>query len=122
MRPNLHEVLHRRLHITFALCGTLLILTLLLSGFSFVYIGIGVVVGLVDAVISIDELTGGKILSVFSLPLLIAGGFVAEIISNNASIGLGMQYMFVVFCVNLIVTLIFRGQIERFVARRRSTS
>jgi hypothetical protein len=103
-----------------AICGTLLLLTFLWARFSVVFVGIGIVVGLLDAVISADELTGGKILSVFSLPLLIVGGFVAEIISDTrASIGLTLQYMFVVFCVDMIVVLLFRRQIERFVAGRR---
>ena|ERR1043166_10206496 len=121
MRPNLHDILHRRLYITLAACGTLLILTLLFTRFSFVYFAVGVAVGLVDSVISIDELTGGKMLSVFSLPLLIGGGFVAELISKtDASFGLAMQYMLFVFCVDLLISLLFRRQIERFVARRRS--
>jgi hypothetical protein len=103
-----------------AVCGTLLILTLLLARFSFVFFGIGIVVGLLDAVISADELTGGKVLSVFSLPLLIAGGFVAEIISDTrASVGLTLQYLLVAFCVDMIFVLLFRRQIERFVAARR---
>ncbi len=120
MRPNLHNVLHRRLPITLAVCGTLLILTLLFARFSFVYFAVGVAVGLVDAVISADELTGGKLLSVFSLPLLIVGGIIAEIISETrASFGLTMQYILVAFCLDMIIVLLFRGHIERFVARRR---
>ena len=123
MRPNLHDILHRRLYITLTLCVTLLIVTLLFSGFSIIFCAVGVGVGLVDSVIEIDELTGGKMLSPFSLPLLFAGGFIAALISNAwPSFGLEMQYMLVVFCVDLIVTLIFRGPIERFVARRRSVS
>jgi len=110
MRPNLHDILHRRLYITLTLCVTLLIITLLFSGFSIVFCAIGVGVGLVDSVIQIDELTGGKMLSPFSLPLLFAGGFIAALISNGwPSFGLEMQYTLVVFCVDLIVTLIFRG-------------
>jgi len=102
------------------ICGTLLLLTLILSRFSYVFVGIGIVVGLLDAVISADELTGGKILSVFSFPLLIAGGIVAEIISDTrASFGLYTQYMLVVFCIDMTVILLFRRQIERFVAARR---
>jgi hypothetical protein len=121
MRPNLHDILHRRLYVTLTICVMLLILTLLFSRFSFVYISVGLAVGLVDAVISIDELTGGKILSAFSILILIVGGFIAEILSNtDASFGLAMQYMLVVFCVDLLVCLLFRRQIERFVARRRS--
>lgn len=123
MRPNLHDILHRRLYITLTVCVTLFIATLLFSGFSFIFCAVGVGVGLVDSVIEIDELTGGKMLSPFSLPLLFAGGFIATIISNTwPSFGLEMQYMLVVFCVDCIVTLIFRGPIERFVARRRSVS
>jgi hypothetical protein len=121
MRPNLHDILHRRLYITLGLCVTLLIVTLLSSGFSIVYCAIGVAVGLVDSVIEIDELTGGKIFSAFSLPLLFAGGFVAALVSKTGpTFGLEMQYMLVVFCVDMLVTLFFRGPIERFVARRRS--
>ena len=68
MRPNLHSALHKRIPIMLVICGTLLLLTLILSRFSYVFVGIGIVVGLLDAVISADELTGGKILSVFSFP------------------------------------------------------
>jgi len=120
MRPNLHSALHKRIPIMLVICGTLLLLTLILSRFSYVFVGIGIVVGLLDAVISADELTGGKILSVFSFPLLIAGGIVAEIISDmRGSFGLYTQYMLVVFCIDMTVILLFRRQIERFVAARR---
>src|SRR5437016_2461297 len=46
MRPNLHDILHRRLYVTLTLCVMLLILTLLFSRFSFVYISVGLAVGL----------------------------------------------------------------------------
>jgi hypothetical protein len=120
MRPNLHNVLHKRIPILLSVCVALLLLTLVSARVSFIYLAVRVIVGLLDAVISADELTGGKFLSVFSLPLLIIGGFVAEIISDTrASFGLTMQYMLVVFCVDMTIVLLFRGHIERFVARRR---
>lgn|ERR1043166_365540 len=120
MRPNLHEVLHRRSPLVLAVCGTLLILTLLLARFSFVFFGIGIAVGLLYGVISADELTGGKVLSLFSVPLLIVGRIVAEIVSGTrASVGLTLQYMLVAFCVDMMIVLLFRRQIERFVATRR---
>ena len=120
MRPNLHNVLHKRIPILLTVCGALLVLTLISARISFVYLTVGVVVGLLDAVISADELTGGKYLSVFSLPLLVIGGIVAEVISDiHASFGLTMQYMLVVFCVDMTIVLLFRRQIERFVTQRR---
>jgi hypothetical protein len=120
MRPNLHDVLHKRIPIVLTVCAALLLLTLVSARVSFIYLGVGIVVGLLDAVISADELTGGKLLSVFSVPLLIVGAFIAEIISDTrASFALYTQYMLVVFCVDMIIVLLFRRHIERFVARRR---
>ena len=76
--------------------------------------------GLLYGVISADELTGGKVLSLFSVPLLIVGRIVAEIVSGTrASVGLTLQYMLVAFCVDMMIVLLFRRQIERFVATRR---
>ncbi len=54
---------------------------------------------------------------------LIFGGIVAEIISDTrASVGLAFQYILIAFCVDMIIVLLFRRQIERFVARRRPVS
>jgi hypothetical protein len=78
-------------------------------------------VGLLDAVISIDELTGGKMLSWLSLPLLMVGQIIAAYIAGLSldSFGLIIQFFLVVCCVELIIVMVFRSRIERFVTARR---
>ena len=121
MRPNLHDVLYRRTNIILAVCGPLLLLTFLIVRFSFVYVLISLAVGLLDGMISIDEITGGKMLSWLSLPLLIAGQIVAAYIAglNADSFGLIIQFFLVVCCVELIIVMVFRSRLERFVTARR---
>jgi hypothetical protein len=102
-------------------CGPLLLLTFLFVRFSFVYLALSTAVGLLDAVISVDELTGGKMLSWLSLPLLMAGQIIAAYIAglNADSFGLIIQFFLVVCCVELIIVMVFRARIERFVTAKR---
>jgi hypothetical protein len=78
-------------------------------------------VGLFDAIISVDELTGGKTLSWLSLPLLMAGQIIAAYIAglNANSFGLIIQFFLVVCCVELVIVMVFRARIERFVTAKR---
>ena len=121
MRPNIHNVLYRRAPVTLAVFGSIFILTLPFVPFSLVYLSIAIGVGLLDSIISIDELTGGKMLSWFSVPLLLIGQIAAAYVAglNENSLRLMLQFIVLVFCIELVVTLIFRRRIERFVTAKR---
>ena len=104
-----------------AVSAPLLALTFVWVRFSWVYLVIATTVGLVDAVISIDEITGGKMLSWLSLPLLMVGQIVAAYNAglNLDSLGLMVQFFLVVCCVELVLVMALRARIERFVTAKR---
>jgi hypothetical protein len=123
MKPNLHDVLYRRSPAMLVICASVLALTLLLVRFSFVYLLVSLGFGLIDAIISIDELTGGKMLSWVSVPLLMVGQVIATYLAfpdlRNESLALVIQFFALVCCVELVIVLLFRRRIERFVTGNR---
>jgi hypothetical protein len=124
MKPrkiSLHKFLYARAPLALSICAPLFLLTLFFTPFSALYLTITAVVGLILSVISIDELTGGRTLSWLDYPILLVGGYVAEIVSfrttNGAWLALVIQYLLLVFSVELAVIIIFRQRIERFCRR-----
>jgi hypothetical protein len=76
---------------------------------------------LLDAGISVNELAGGKFLSWFSLPLFLVGQFVAAYLAAAPanSFGFTTQYLLVIVCIDMIIVILFRARIERFVTTRQ---
>jgi hypothetical protein len=124
MRPrklSLHRFLFVRAPLALAICASLFLLTLFFTPLSALYLAITATVGLILSVISIDELTEGRTLSWLDYPLLLIGGYAAEIVSfrdtHGVWLALVIQYLLLVFSVELAVIIIFRQKIERFCRR-----
>jgi hypothetical protein len=114
MRPNIHNVLYRQAPVALAVLGSIFIVTLPVVPFSYVYLSISIIVGLLDSVISIDEITGGHFFSWLSLPLLMAGQIVAAYFGgvNADSWRLILQFIVLVYSVELAVVIVFRATLS----------
>ena len=121
MRPNIHNVLYRQAPVALAVLGSIFIVTLPVVPFSYIYLSVSIIVGLLDSVISIDEITGGHFFSWLSLPLLMVGQIVAAYFGgvNADSWRLILQFIVLVYSVELAVVIVFRRYIERFVTAKR---
>jgi len=121
MRPNPHNFLYGHAPVALGVLGAIFLLTLPLVPFSLIYLSVSILVGLIDSIISIDEITGGKLFSWLSVPLLMVGQIMAAYFAglNADSWRLMLQFIVLVFCVELLIVIIFRRRIERFVTAKR---
>jgi hypothetical protein len=81
VRRNLHNVLYTRIPIVLVVCLLVLLVTVAITPFSTLFVVLAVCVGLLDSLISMEELAGGTPLSWLSIPLILAGDFFAFAIS-----------------------------------------
>jgi hypothetical protein len=70
MKPTLHNILFLRMPVALVICLLVFVVTLFFVPFSMIYLCFALGVGIIDAIIEIDELTGGKMLIYFSLPII----------------------------------------------------
>jgi hypothetical protein len=118
---SLHKILYVGTPLALAICLFLFILTLFFAPFSKLYLLIAAAIGLILSVISIDRFTGGRTLLWLDIPILIVGGYFADLVSfNDTEIGwaLIVQFLSVVFSVESLIIILFRAQIENFNQRK----
>jgi hypothetical protein len=117
-----HQILYIRAPYALGVCLFFFTLTLFIAPFSLPCLGIALAVGLIASVISADELTGGKALSWLHVPLLVGGGYVAQIVavgdSPRTEWALILQYISLAFAVDLAVIILFRSKIMSFRQRK----
>ena|ERR1051325_8233141 len=125
MKPTLHHILFLRMPLALFVCSSAAVITFFFVPFSAFFVAIAVVVGVIHAIISIDELTGGKALSYFSLPMIIVAYFLASAFSFGGVSGprrwlLPAHFMAIVLSTDSALTIMFRTRIEHFCNRRLS--
>ena len=125
MKPSLHHILFLRMPVALTICLSVLVVTLFLVPFSISYLSIALAVGVVHAIISIDELTGGKIFIHFSMPIIVVGQFFAWAVAFGEASGLRRwalvaQFLAVVLSTDSALTIMFRSRIESFTNRKLS--
>src|ERR1051326_3655395 len=116
MKPSLHHILFLRMPLVLGICLLVFVVTLFLLPFSIAYVSIALAAGLVHAIISIDELTGGKTFVYFSMPIIIIGQFLAWAVAFGDLPGLrrwalAAQFMAVVLSTDSALTIVFRSRI-----------
>ena len=124
-KPNLRSVLYRRIPIVLTVCSLVLLVTAFISPISKFFITVAIAVGVLDSIISMEELTGGKRLSWLSLPLILIGDFFAysvsfEATSRTQSWALMLQFVALVFFTESLVIVLFRSRLEAFHAQRKT--
>ena len=107
------------------ICLLAFVATLFFAPFSLIYLSIALVVGVIDAIIEIDNLTGGKTLIYFSLPMIFIGGFIARSVAFGDLAGirrlmLAAQFMALILSTDSALIIMFRSRIENFSSRKLS--
>ena len=125
MKPSLYQILFLRLPLALGICLLVFVVTLFVLPFSIGYVSIALTVGVVHAIISIDELTGGKTFVYFSMPMIIVGQFLAWTVAFGEVPGvrrwaLAAQFMAVVLSTDAALTIMFQSRIENFSTRKLS--
>jgi len=125
MKPSLHHILFLRMPLALGICLLVFVVTLFFLPFSITYVSIAVAVGVVHAIISIDELTGGKTFVYFSMPIIIIGQLLAWGVAFGDLSGLRhwalvAQFMAVVLSTDSALTIMLRSRIENFSGRKLS--
>jgi hypothetical protein len=124
MKPSLHHILFLRMPLALAICSAGFLATLFFVPFSITYVAVALVVGVVHTIVSIDELTGGRTLTYFSLPIITIGHFIARAVAFGDVMGsrwaLAAQFMAIVLSTDSALTIMFRSSIESFCNRQVS--
>src|SRR5713226_2290263 len=125
MKQTLHNILFVRVPIILCVCLSAFVATLFFVPFSPIFLSFALGVGIIDAIIEIDRLTGGKTLIYFSLPIIFVGEFIAESVAFGDIAGtrrlmLLAQFMAAVLSTDAALTIIFRSRIESVCTRKLS--
>jgi len=90
-------------------------------------VAIALVVGLLDSLIAMEELTGGNRLSWLSIPVILVGDFFAYAISFEAtsrtqSWALMLQFVAIVIFTESLIIVLLRTRLEAFAAQKNDNS
>lgn len=123
-RPNLHNVLYARIPTVLVVCLLVFLVTIAIAPMSKLFAAIAIAVGLLDSLISMEELTGGNRLSWLSVPLILIGDFFAYALSFQAttwtqSWALILQFVAIVFFTESLVIVLLRSRLEKFCAQKK---
>ena len=124
-RPNIHSVLYARIPAVLLLCVLVFIVTVAIAPMSKLFLAVAIGVGILDAMISMEEVTGGNRLSWLSIPVILGGEFFAYAVSFDAttrtqSWALILQFLSVVFFTESLVIILLRSRLEAFNAGRNT--
>ena len=124
-RPNIHSFLYARIPAVLLLCVLVFIVTVAIAPMSKLFLAVAFGVGIFDAMISMEELTGGNRLSRLSIPVILGGDFFAYAVSFDAttraqSWALILQFLSVVFFTESLVIILLRSRLEAFNAGRNT--
>lgn len=124
-RPNLHNVLYARIPTVLIVCLLVFLVTVAIAPMSKLFVAIAIAVGMLDSLISMEELTGGNRLSWLSIPVILIGDFFAYAVSFGAisttqSWALILQFVAIVFFTESLVIVLFRSRLEAFNAQRKT--
>ena len=106
-------------------CLLVFLVTVAIAPMSKLFVAIAIAVGMLDSLISMEELTGGNRLSWLSIPVILIGDFFAYAvsfgaISTNQSWPLILQFVAIVFFTESLVIVLFRSRLEAFNAQRKT--
>ena len=88
-----------------------------------VFIGVAVGLGMLDSLSTMEELTGGREIFLFSIPVLLAIDFFLQLIlfaptTIAEKVALYIQFASVVVLTESTIVFLLRSRLEEFCARR----
>jgi len=123
-KRSLHNVVYSHVNGVLLVCLGILVATVIIAPMSKLFVAIAIALGVVLSLVSMEELTGGRVLSWLELPIILIGDLFARVVSFEAvtrrqSWALTLQFVAAVFFTESIVLVLVRSRLERFNAERR---
>ena len=125
------RVMKRRLHEKFGMWSLrlmavsliIIVVTLMVAPVSKLFIAVAFGLGMLDSLSTMEELTGGREIFLFSIPVMLAGDFFLQLIlfaptTIAEKIALYIQFASVIVLTESVIVFLLRSRLEEFRARR----
>jgi hypothetical protein len=88
-----------------------------------VFIGVALGLGMLDSLSTMEELTGGREIFLFSIPIMLAGDFFLQLVLFEPTtiaekVALYLQFASVVVLTESTIVFLLRSRLQEFCARR----